>query len=851
MLFGILPYISLQIYAVTESIQVLTRQVPPDLLALFFCMVVTVFAILFGARHLTPREKHKGLVAAIAFESAVKLVALLVAGGFAITHAFGGWNAMQQWIASNPEHLNDLYAKTDTTLWSSLLLLSFSAAFLLPRQYHMTFVENERPESLKTAYWLFPFYLLLLNLPIIPILFAGKHLSLNTSPDFYVMIVTTLALSYMCLNHLFLPASISVSRPESNFYGRILWSKRIIIAAIIASGYLFYLVIELNQGLAGLGLISFVAAAQLLPGVLGLLFWNRGTQTGFLAGLTGGAVVWFALLIVPLLLGNAEPESMNRLMHRLGFGDVDVWSVSSFCSLAVNSLLYIVGSLLTQRTSTEIEAANICTGRQSQTLPLVATLGSPAEYVSHLERLLGVSAADTEVSKALEETQIDFDDTRPTSLLRFQDRLERNLSGLLGPTVARLALRSSGPLDKPAEIALAESLRYTEQRLERSREQMQGMTKELDDLRRYLRSVLRELPLGVCTIDPNGDVLIWNDALQAISGIDENRACSGRLDDLPEPWSQLLLEFSESSDNHRFRQHIDLQRERATFNFHKADVAYPALSDQSSFGQVILVEDRTSLDTLETELAHSERLASIGRLSAGVAHEIGNPLTGIASIAQNLDYDRDSDAVSESAGDILDQVDRINGIVKSLLAFSRSDVSLGSDRNTLDLRDCIREAIRLVRLDEQAKNIQFIEDFDKPLPVNVNAQQLVQVFVNLVQNACYASPQQQPITLQGEIIENQVLVRVMDRGTGIDAADQAHIFEPFFTTKPVGDGTGLGLPLVYSILTQHSGKISVNTDHSEGTCFELSLPLSDEAIDENALSSGHALARHSIFNSQS
>jgi len=130
---------------------------------------------------------------------------------------------------------------------------------------------------------------------------------------------------------------------------------------------------------------------------------------------------------------------------------------------------------------------------------------------------------------------------------------------------------------------------------------------------------------------------------------------------------------------------------------------------------------------------------------------IGNPLTGIASIAQNLDYDRDSDAVSESAGDILDQVDRINGIVKSLLAFSRSDVSLGSDRNTLDLRDCIREAIRLVRLDEQAKNIQFIEDINSPLPVNVNAQQLVQVFVNLVQNACYASPQKEPITLQGEI----------------------------------------------------------------------------------------------------
>ena len=95
------------------------------------------------------------------------------------------------------------------------------------------------------------------------------------------------------------------------------------------------------------------------------------------------------------------------------------------------------------------------------------------------------------------------------------------------------------------------------------------------------------------------------------------------------------------------------------------------------------------------------------------------------------------------------------------------------------------------------------------------------------------------------------MVRVIDKGTGIDAEDHAHIFEPFFTTKPVGDGTGLGLPLVYSILTQHSGKISVNADHSEGTCFELSLPLSDEAIDENAIAGGHALARHSIFNSQS
>jgi len=232
MLIGILPYVSLQIHAVTESVQVLSREVPSNLLALIFCVVISIFAVLFGARHLTPREKHQGLVVAIAFESAIKLIALLVAGVFALTQVFDSPAAFAHWSASQPEMLAALYEPAGSSLWSTLLLLAFCAAFLLPRQYHMTFVENTDPQHLRTSYWLFPAYLLLLNLPIIPILFAGRHLSLATSPDFYVlgitltvghdwlailvflgglsaasamMIVTTLALSGMCLNHILLP----------------------------------------------------------------------------------------------------------------------------------------------------------------------------------------------------------------------------------------------------------------------------------------------------------------------------------------------------------------------------------------------------------------------------------------------------------------------------------------------------------------------------------------------------------------------------------------------------------------------------------------------------------------------
>jgi len=176
------------------------------------------------------------------------------------------------------------------------------------------------------------------------------------------------------------------------------------------------------------------------------------------------------------------------------------------------------------------------------------------------------------------------------------------------------------------------------------------------------------------------------------------------------------------------------------------------------------MEDRTSLDNLEAELAHSERLASIGQLAAGVAHEIGNPLTGIASIAQNLQHDAKACVpdihleLDEQASDVLKQVDRINAIV-------RSDVEIPSS----------------------------------PI-VTGDSNQLVQVFVNLIANACEASPSGGTVSIHALVDESQLAVTISDEGSGIDEDLRDRIFDPFFTTKPVGQGTGLGLSLVYSIV---------------------------------------------------
>lgn len=846
MLVGILPYISLQIRAVTESIQILSRQVPPNVLALLFCVAITVFAILFGARHLTPREKHHGLVVAIAFESAIKLIAMVIAGLFVVTQVFESPMAMNEWARTQPELLANLYAPSSTGLWPTLLLLAFCAAFMLPRQYHMTFAENQNPRHLNTAYWLFPLYLLVLNLPIIPILFAGKYLALPIEPDFYVlgmtltlgrewlailvflgglsaasamMIVTTLALSSMCVNHLLLPATLSGNQAR-DFYRRLLWGRRLVITTIIAAGYGFYIVIELNEGLASLGLISFVAAAQLLPGMFGLLFWSRATQAGFIAGLVGGASVWFALLILPLV--STSFSAMDWFSVQ-----TDIWTLSTFCTLSTNGLLFVLFSLMTRPSAEETSAAQMANEQAALSFQNTSVARSVVHYRYALQQALGNKVAGQELQRALQETHIAADETRRSELLMLHDQLERNLTGLLGPTMAREILRRPNSTDDASRPNSTDA-RLLERRLEASREQMRGLTKQLDDLRQYLQDVLRQLPLGVCSISANGRIYIWNSAMQAMTGVAERDAYDKSLEQLVEPWGSLLAGFATSQDNHQFRCRAWSEDRIASVNLHKADIGVPAGRDDALAGQVILMEDRTDLDTLESELAHSERLASVGRLAAGVAHEIGNPLTGIASIAQNLHHDiassADEPVVREQTDDILAQVGRINSIVRSLLTFSHADTVTDTRHDVVDIGDRIREAVRLVRLSPDTRRLMFDIDLPEHARVTGDANLLMQVFVNLINNACDASPDGATIRVTGMCTDTELIVETRDEGAGVDHAAREQMFEPFFTTKPVGQGTGLGLSLAYSIVKKHHGQLRIG-DSDTGTRMIVTLPL--------------------------
>jgi PAS domain S-box-containing protein len=870
MLFGAFPYIALQILAVTESVQILTQEATPQVLALGFCVTLTLFAILFGARHISPREKHEGLVVAIAFESMVKLVALAAVGVFAVAGVFGGFGGLDAWLEVHPEALEALYRPVREGPWTTLLLLSFCAAFLLPRQFHMTFTENIEERTLWSASWIFPLFLLLLNLFIPAILWAGTELSAATNADFYVlgitlssnnrgltalafiggisaasamMIVTSLALASMCLNHLLLPASYP--DPDVNLYKWLLWGRRTLIAVIILAGYGFYLVLERNQGLVQLGLISFVAVAQFLPGVFGLLFWPRATRAGFITGLLGGGVVWTVTLLFPLLESSGIGGETLAMLSLPAAAGRDPWSYATLSSLAVNGLLFLAVSLLTRPSEEEQQAADACC-RTSFTLPLEATptASSPGEFKEHLARILGDQAAGFEVDQALKDLSMDYDERGSRALRQLRERIERNLSGLMGPMLARMIVDERLQTDSGARTALADNIRFIEERIEHSQTRFEGAAAELDRLRRYHQQTLRDLPLGVCGLGPDREVLTWNLAMEVISGVDRSQSLGTTVERLPAPWSDLMLSCAQGSEQHLHKVETTINGRRRWFNLHKAAIEDPTAPGEVG-GVVILVEDLTDLQNLESELAHSERLASIGRLAAGVAHEIGNPVTGIACLAQNLESETEDGEVRATSRQIIDQTKRISEIVQTLVGFSHGGSFASEPMQMVALGECIREAADLVRLSHGGQQVDMRIDCPQAIVLDADRTRLIQVFVNLLTNACDASEPGDAVGIEARLEGASALILVSDDGTGIpdDLLDQ--VFEPFVTTKGPRHGTGLGLSVVYRIVQDHGGQIAIDSRPGRGTRVTLSLPgarLAEEATAEATATSPGGLS---------
>jgi Na+/proline symporter/signal transduction histidine kinase len=852
MLAGILPYMALQIQAVTDSLQALSVESHPGVIALGFCLTIALFSVLFGARHISLREKHEGLVVAIAFESLVKLVVLMAVGLFAIFGVLDGFDGINQFLAQHPEAQKALFKPINEGPWATLLLLSFAAAFLLPRQFHMIFVENMDERSLGYASWAFPLFLLLLNLAIPPILWAGQSLQLDMPEDLYVLgitlhsgstalplltfiggisaasamiIVTTLALASMCMNHLVLPASfprrLSRLSATSNFYNWLLWGRRMVILLVIAAGYIFYLLLESRQGLAGLGLISFVAVAQFLPGIFGLLYWKRASRSGFIFGVLVGALIWSMTLLIPLFerAGIFELHIHDLFDAPISTTDSAIWS------LLLNSLVFVVLSILRPQSSDEQEAAAACC-HDGITFPKgVPQATSIMEFEEQLSKLIGADFAQHEVARALNDLGLQQSTAQSINLSLLRAQIGRNLSGLVGPVLSRMIVNEQLQIDTAAKTAIADTIQFVERKLEMSRSQLQGVAGELDALRRFHRQVLDDLPLGVVTISPEQQVVSWNRVMVKLSSLSEEAMVGERVVQLPEPWAGLLTAFLQSHEPLMSQLKMRIDGEPHILNLFKASIAGPSAGDENR-GIVVLIEDYSELYKLEEKLVHSERLASIGKLASGVAHEIGNPVTGIACLAQEMLAEPENREIQRHAVEqILTQTERISNIVHSLVSFSHVGAAMDHPMEPVQIRQMLSESISFVSLSHAAKRQIYQNHCAAHIEVLGDHQKLQQVFVNLLTNASDASPLDAVISIECAIDGRYARISVSDSGSGIDEQLKARIFEPFVTTKQAGEGTGLGLSLAYNIVQEHGGTITMESERGKGTRVDVTLPL--------------------------
>ena len=831
-LIAVIPLIALQIRAVSDTAALLSPEADQGSLAIGFCVVITLFSILFGTSKRADRTQYDGLVMAIAFESLVKLIAFLVVGAFAVYGAFGSFDGLDLWLADQAELLASLGNTDYLSSFHIMVLLFFTAAVAMPHMFYVTFTGNNGQRALSFASWGLPLYFLLLSLPVLPILWAGLQSGSNVQVEYFpvvigaayqspmisllaylgglsaasgLIIVITLALSNMCLNHLILP----INQPKANqdIHRWLLWKRRTLITAVIWLGFLFHYLPSEQISIQVIGIVAFTACLQFMPGIVAILYWPAANRKGFLCGLASGVLIWFLFLMLPLL-SYADPLALISIN----------WQEITTLSLISNCVIFVAVSLYSISSDEERSSADICTLdtiKRRRRSGLVAK--SPRDFIKSLSKPLGERTAEREVDRALNDLQIDENDRRPYAMQQLRGKLEANLSGLLGPSIARELIDGYLPYSIVSGHGSSD-LNVIENRIEAYRSNLSGMAADLDNLRRYHRQILHDLPLGVCSLSTDNEVIMWNRAMEQFTQLNSANVVGSQLIDLSEPWLSLFANFIDDDASHSYKYAFELEGQKQTVNLHKAFIEQTDDPNSIHEGVIILLEDITDTENLEAGLTHSERLASIGRLAAGVAHEIGNPITGIACLAQTIRDEYNDKELLNLAEQIIEQTDRTSTILQSLVNFAHAGTNKTQYENEIvTILDCMDQAQTLISLDRKSKELNLRIDCDPNAKIIGDSQRLLQVLINLINNARDASQANGEVLLQtvlkGEIVE----IAVVDEGIGIPLAIRDRVFDPFFTTKEAGEGTGLGLSLVFSIVEDLGGDIDIISPANEDT----------------------------------
>jgi len=855
---GITPYLGLQLKAIMTTFSILAGKPQGSHFAgWFITLMLAVFAVIFGARRLDASERHGGLVFAVAFESVIKLFTFLTVGFFVTFGIFNGYSDIYSRIQElGYTHLLQLGegSKVSFLQWFSLTFLSMMAIMFLPRQFHVAVVENSSIGHIRKAMWLFPLYLFLINIFVIPIALGG--LVINNSPkgaDYFVLtiplnlghpylgllaflggfsaatamvIVESLALSNMVMNSLVMPALLRFKH-KKGFHQIILNIKRLIIIGLVFLGYTFAISIGEFYSLVDIGLKSFEAVTIFAPSILLGLYWKRAQKNGAVAGILTGFVIWIYTLLIPALLraGIIAPYGFfysffqSHILNPtalFGLKGLDRWSHSLFWGLTLNLFVFVLFSLIMKQSEREQEQAIIFVESLApSSFAIPAVVKNINEIEGLLAQFIGPIEAHVCINGILKKHNLLKDRLAPANLQVVQREAEKVLSGVLGPSISALIFQDITVLTPEEKERLSSSIREISYNLQLSRRELAEANRQLARLKEFSENIIESLPLGVATLNSELVVTYWNYSMQKITGIGKEDALGMKAHILLKCLAPALLEreFSEGE--------FTCTNEEGTNKIMKG---YLSKLTGEQTGYVLVFEDITEKKKIEEELFRATKHASIGRLAAGVAHEIGNPLASISSLVQELMSEPLTPFMEESLLTINKHIERIARIVKNLCDFARLYPHKKIQKN---LKEIINTTIDLIKYDKNFRKIEIETSLDDVPPIRMDPDRIQQVMLNLFLNARDAMPDGGKIFISLREVDRSVELVFADTGCGIDSEVMDSIFDPFFTTKAPTQGTGLGLSICYSIIKDHGGTIEIDTEKGKGTKFIIRLPRED------------------------
>lgn len=579
---GITPYISLQLKSISETFHIVTKTpLSSDIFTdttTYVCIALALFASYYGTRYVDASEKRHGIVTAVAMESILKLIFFLIIGIYVTYFVYDGFGDIytKASVLEDFNKKNTVGGLANGINWFFLCILSMFAVFLLPRQFHVAIVENNKESHIKTAVWLFPLYLLLFNIFVFPIawggniLFQGKGMNSDTYslliPQYFdnnlltvlvflggfsaaisMIVVSSIALATMVSNNLLIPygfiGSLDSKTQEVNSK-RILNSRKIGIFILIIIAYAIYRIFILDYSLVSIGLVSFVIVGQLAPSFFGALFWKRGSKQGAVTGIIIGFIICIYTLLIPYALGISSSSSqfiqdgpwgiaLLKPFQLFGLDYLQPIPHAVFWSLFLNSIAYFGISVSFKGNYRERNYAEMFVDINKYiTNHEDAFIWKGTAYVSDIQKVLQRFLGEEKTKRALSifNLKYNIDKNITTADARFIKFAENLLTGHIGTASARILIANVVKEDKISltevlsileeskeNIIVNKKLTETSNELKKISEQLKNANEELvqKDIQKddFLDTVTHELRTPITAIRAASEILHDDDEM--------------------------------------------------------------------------------------------------------------------------------------------------------------------------------------------------------------------------------------------------------------------------------------------------------------------------------------------------